>query len=130
MSSSESAPYPPTSRRRQSWPWIIAATTFLLGLLLGAGLMTVVGYGPDSDVTHATTAESAPSTDNRGVVLPASCQEALDQAKASVTAAQDAIDAVRRLQTGRLQRLLDELENARRQLDRTTARCHDAAGIK
>ncbi|MEV6842796.1 hypothetical protein [Actinoplanes sp. NPDC051411] len=126
MSSLESAAPSSATGRRPHWWWTIPATTFLLGILLGAGLMTIAGYGPETAGRGAATADPTPSSPAQRVVLPASCRQALEQAKTAVSTAQEAVDAVRHLQTGRLQRLLDELEKARRQLDATTDRCHQA----
>lgn len=113
---------------RSAWTWIIAGMAFLLGALLGVGIMVTVDDHHRPAVSGATGSDPAASASPGPTTIPAACQQALDRAVAALSTAEAAVDALRHLQTARLQRLLDDLEAARREVDTLTARCHRETG--
>jgi hypothetical protein len=106
----------------------LTVVAFLLGIQLGAEIKTTARAGPEPVVTDTAVASPAPSAEPRAITLPASCRQALDQAEAALSTAEGAVDALRHLQTARLQRLLDDLQKARPQLDLMAARCRRETG--
>jgi len=112
---------------RSAWTWIVTGMAFLLGLLLGIGITVTVNdarppRGAPAEATQAVSPDTTPTA------IPADCRQALDRAVAALSTAEAAVDALRHLQTARLQRLLDDLETARREVDALTARCRQETG--
>ncbi|MEV4703160.1 hypothetical protein [Actinoplanes sp. NPDC049316] len=106
-------------------PWLMPVLTFVVGLALGAGLLALLRPGspgdPGSDRGGGTPAAVSPS--GPGVTVPASCAQGLERARAALDGAGDAVDALRRLQTSRLQRILDDLQSAQAEVDRLGEQC-------
>jgi hypothetical protein len=120
-------------RDTRRWFWIIPAATFVVGLMLGtvlvapAGTGTHGGAGPGG-AGGVTGRQPTPAPVASGqVVIPASCEEGLARARAALNTAQQAGDALRDLDTPRLQRLLEQLRGAQHDVDQLAKQCHDAA---
>ncbi|WP_199516613.1 hypothetical protein [Nucisporomicrobium flavum] len=119
--------------RQRRWFWIVPALTFAVGLMLG-GTLIAVADGPDGDSTPAT-AQPAPTTsqpaqaapEDRTLTIPASCEQGLERARTAMTTVGEAVRALRDLDTGRLQELLDRLQDAQREVEALVDRCRTEA---
>ncbi|MEU4245698.1 hypothetical protein [Actinoplanes sp. NPDC026619] len=131
--SEPASPHPTTERAgaaRQMpstgrWPVVLSAMAFLLGALLGAGL-TIAFTGGSPDAGHATSPSAEPSEAAPGsgdLVLPASCREAVERVQEASTTAREAMQALRRLETARLQELLDRLQQTQTKVDALADEC-------
>lgn len=78
-------------------------------------------------VTASTVPSAAGTPSDRTVVVPASCEERLDRARTALSTVGDAVDAMRALDTARLQELLDQLQQARQEVDRLADQCRQEA---
>ncbi|SNY25533.1 hypothetical protein [Paractinoplanes atraurantiacus] len=114
----------PTSTPNR-WLIILCAMAFLLGGLLGVGLTLLVRPAATTSRPAAAAPITSPSA---GLVIPASCRQAVDKAQQASSTAEDALQALRRLDTARLQRLLDQLQDAQHELDTLAQQCRDQTG--
>ncbi|PRY20144.1 hypothetical protein [Pseudosporangium ferrugineum] len=105
-------------------PWLVPVLTFVVGLALGAGLLALLRpapHGPGADQSGGTPVAVSPS--GSGITVPASCTQGLERARAALDGAGEAVDALRRLQTARVQRILDDLQGAQADVDRLSEEC-------
>lgn len=122
----------PTSTRY----WLFPALTFIIGLALGAVVIAVgepdisdsagAAVAPPTAVASATPSAAGGPSD-RTVTVPASCEQGLDRARTALSTVGDAVDALRALDTARLQQLLDQLQRARQEVDRLADQCRREA---
>lgn len=120
-----------------TWFWLVPALTFIAGLALGA-VVTATNSEPETGdsagpaaVPTATAAPTTPASagtpSDRTITVPASCEEGLDRSRAALSTVGDAVDALRALDTARLQELLDQLQQARQEVDRLAEQCRREA---
>ncbi|HJT95993.1 MAG TPA: hypothetical protein VJ777_29290 [Mycobacterium sp.] len=151
-------PEPSDNRRRQEsgsarlstgpgsrWLFLAPALALMVGILIGAAAMRTAGDGArDGAATDtaptatgdptggpAGTAPPAPTADASGrtIFIPASCEEGLDRAQAAFDTADDAVQALRHLQTARLQELLDRLQQAQAEVNTLATACRQQARV-
>jgi hypothetical protein len=118
----------PTTR---PWLWLIPTLTFVLGVVLGAAAIaafdggTVNGGG--RDLTSRPTAPTAPTaagrTGDRTITIPASCEQGLERARTALSTVGEAVEAARSLNSGRLQEILDRLQDAQHDVERLADQC-------
>lgn len=116
------------SGRPRPWFWLIPAATFVLGLLLAGAVMTAADDTDDDTPAVATAptvtvVPSAAATPDRTITVPASCEHGLERARTALSTAGEAGEALRRLDTGRLQELLNQLQAAQREVDALAGQC-------
>jgi hypothetical protein len=102
--------------------------TFVVGLLLGGTVMATAGESND-DIADASgpvataTAPPAPSSGDRTITVPASCEQGLERARTALSTVGEAVEAARNFNSGRLQELLDRLQNAQQEVERLALQC-------
>lgn len=130
MSDSARPPATPSrTARLRPWFWIVPALTFVVGLLLGGTLMATTGdpAGDDAPAVRGPATAVAPSptasSGDRTIIVPATCEEGLQRARAALSTAGDAVEAARNLNTARLQELLDQLQAAQTEVEQLADQC-------
>jgi hypothetical protein len=99
-----------------------------------AGLIFVLGVSAGSSISPVSAPERAGDARGRPAavvpqagqvvdVVPVSCRSGLDRAQRAATTLEEAAQAVGELESARLQRALNRLQQAQRQLDELAARC-------
>ena len=99
----------------------VAAAALVLGFLLGVGLMWVTAPASGGSPHTSRSGPAASST------AAGSCLRALTSAQEAMSAAEQAARALGRLETARLQRLLDELQTRQDEFDGLAVQCRDQA---
>ena len=110
--------------------WLLPVLAFLLGVLLGGGVIAAADIGSSDEPAAAATPSPAPAAEasgDRTVTVPASCADGLDRADAAIKAARDGVAAVGNLDTAALQRALDRLQTLQPQVTDLAAKCRAAA---
>jgi hypothetical protein len=82
--------------------------------------------GGTAQPTVTVTPSAAGNSSGRTVVIPASCEQGLERARTALSTVGDAVDAARNLNTARLQELLDDLQDAQRDVERLAGQCRSA----
>lgn len=116
--------------RARSLYWLLPTLAFVLGLVLGGGVIAVADLGSDDETPTASRVVDAPepaADGDRTITVPASCVDGLDRAEVAAKAAKDGIDAVTRIDTAALQRALDQLQTLQPQIADLADRCRVAA---
>jgi hypothetical protein len=115
--------------RPRPWFWIVPALTFAVGLLLGGTVMATADDTADDDiatvprpVASASASPVLPPGD-RTITVPASCEQGLERARTALSTVGEAVEAARNLNSGRLQELLDQLQNAQQEVEQLAAQC-------
>ncbi|PRY20203.1 hypothetical protein [Pseudosporangium ferrugineum] len=119
--------------RQQRWSWLVPALAFAVGLVLG-GTLIAVADGSDDAATPATAQPAPPAShaaqpasEDRTITIPASCEQGLERARTAMTTVGEAVQALRDLDTRRLQELLDRLQDAQREVEALVDRCRTEA---
>ncbi|HEY6744352.1 MAG TPA: hypothetical protein VI357_01410 [Mycobacteriales bacterium] len=113
--------------------WIIPVLTFVVGLLLGGGVIAASkADGDDGTASTAQdrsgagpTASPLPSGDAT-ITVPASCADGLDRAERAFEAADAGLAALRDLDTAKVRQVLDELQRLRPEITRLAGACRTA----
>ena len=115
--------------RTRRWFWLVPAVTFLVGLVLGGAVIAATKDGTDNGgaPSAAPTVTTSPSPTitptDRTITVPASCERAVERARTAMNTTGEAVQALRDLNTARLQRLLDQLQDAQREVERLAEQC-------
>jgi hypothetical protein len=113
---------------------ILPAATFIVGVLLGGGLVWLALDGGSADGDGSTAPEPAPSTStpapsvpSDAIVVPGACTRAARGAGTTVSLLRDALTAITDLDAARLEDVLDELEVVDQQIREDLAECRRLA---
>lgn len=117
------------SGRTRNLYWLLPTFAFLLGVVLGGGVIAAANLDSgDEPVAAATpTPDAGSDAGDRTVTVPASCADGLDRADAAVQAARNGISAIGNLDTAALQRALDRLQTLQPQISDLAGKCRAAA---
>lgn len=117
---------------------LLPALTFLVGLALGGALVGVTSGSDEVDgdangptVTSAPTPEPAgplPSPTGLLVRVPDPCLQAVDKAEVAYGVLDQAVAAARELDARRLQELVDQVQQERRQTEALVEACRVGVG--
>lgn len=109
---------------------VLPAATFLVGLLLGAGLVRLAFEGDNDDgdggagqASPSPSAAATPSASPDAIVVPGACTRAAREAGSTVALLRDALGAITDLDAARLADILDELEKLDQQIREDVATC-------
>ena len=126
------------------WLFLAPALALMVGILIGVVVTRMAedgsrnGAGSDAAPTatgdtdgRPAGAAASPSADASGrtIFIPASCEQGLDRAQAALDTAGEAVQALRNLQTARLQELLDELQQAQDEVNTLATRCRQQTSV-
>ncbi len=146
MTTSTEPTSPPPRSSGGALFFIVPAATFLVGLMLGAGLVWVAQPGgsdggepepsaagpeasPDEpaeaspDASPDATASSPGEEGSQDVVLTGACVQAAEASSQLVARVRDAVDALANLDTRELGRILDDLERLDGEIRQDAAAC-------
>jgi hypothetical protein len=112
----------------RGWYVLVPAAALLVGILLGALVVGVVGDNDQpEDPSREPTSPPTPTAAGTGVVVPDTCLETADTAEQMITTLRDGIGAIRQFQEDRIRALLDELEDLEARARRQAAACRDTS---
>ncbi len=106
--------------------WILPTATFLVGLVLGAGLIALTGFGSDDDPTATPAVSASPNPSASGspsaspLVVPAECVQIAQETQALLSLVDDAAQAALQLDADQLSDLVAQMK-AQQELVRTQA---------
>ena len=111
--------------------WLVPVLTFVAGLLLGGGVIAATRTGGDDRVAATSEPDGAASASpvpegDRTIAVPASCADGLDRAKRALEAVDGGFEALRELDTARLQKVLDDLQGLEPEVTRLADACRTA----
>lgn len=132
-------------RSSSTWSWLLPVLTFLLGCLLGGGVIAAGASQDADDVAAAPSATASPGETGTGggsedepedeaeddepeVRVPESCLAAADGAVVAANRVDDVVKAVRDLDARRLQELVDEVQQQQPRVRELAERCRSTAG--
>ena len=111
---------------------LIPGLTLLFGVLLGVAGTLAATSRPDAQSRPSAeapapevTPTAAPS--GRTLTIPASCERGLDSAEAAMKTLGEAVLALRELESARLQELLNQLQQAERDVEALATQCRNEA---
>jgi hypothetical protein len=111
---------------------LVPGLTLLLGVLLGMAGTLAARSSPDAqprppDESPATRITPTAAPSGRTLTIPASCEQGLDSAETAMKTLGEAVLALRELESARLQTLLNQLQQAERDVDALAAQCRREA---
>lgn len=119
------------------WTWLLPVLTFLLGCLLGGGIVAAGAFdgeelaAPDAVETPDPGEDGAsptPTPDDLVVRVPESCLELADRAAAASEQVEQVVAAVRDLDARRLQEIVDTIQQMQPELQQFAEQCRALAG--
>ncbi|WP_199516647.1 hypothetical protein [Nucisporomicrobium flavum] len=104
--------------------WLVPVLTFLVGAVLGAAVFALIRPGADAELSGPARDIPVGVAPSGGqITVPASCTQGLERARAALAGGDEAAGALRRLQTAKLQRILNDLQHAQTDVDRLAEQC-------
>lgn len=118
-----------TDKSGTRW-WLIPAVTFLVGLVLGGGVIALAGLGSDGTPSAGSTTTPVPSptrTTAPDLVVPGDCVQVATDSQALLSLVDEAAQAARDLDAAKLSDLVAELRAQQQIVRDQAAACQSAA---
>jgi hypothetical protein len=111
--------------------WFLPALAFVVGLLLGGGVVALATWEDTDDTAGPApaptiTADPPANAGDRVVVVPSSCVQGLEEAARSYETLREGLAAARDLNPAGVQEALDQLQSSQQVID-LAEECREAA---
>lgn len=126
------------STQKKSTSWWIPAATFVVGLVLGGGVIAATSSGDDAATTSAASPSPSTSASSPGVsaspstpadatlTVPGECLQVAEDSQKVLDLVNDAVAAVRDLDASALSDVVREIQSSQDTLTKQTEACKDS----